>query len=61
MLTTKMTETIAEPRFTKSQLVSSKRFHTESDLLNALLQEDKAYTMNEVEKKITDFKKGKVD
>ncbi len=56
-----MTETIAESRFTKSQLVSSKRFHTESDLLNALLQEDKTYTMNEVEKKITDFKKGKVD
>lgn len=49
-----------EPSFTKSQLVNSNRFFGERDLLQALLADDKTYTIDEVTAMISDFKKGKV-
>ena len=60
-MATKKAETIVNHSFSKTQLVKSNRFKTESDLLNALLRDNKLYTISEVEKKILDFKKGKVN
>ncbi|MCI9539002.1 MAG: hypothetical protein HFG35_12190 [Eubacterium sp.] len=48
------------PRFSKEQLISSERFAKDSDLLEALLG-DGLYLVSEVEKKIRDYKKGKVE
>lgn len=60
MATKKVVEKQIEPSFSKSQLVKSKRFLEERDLLNALLTDNKAYTIDEVTNMISDFKKGKV-
>lgn len=60
-MATKKAETIVNSSFSKTQLVKSNRFKTESDLLNALLRDNKLYTISEVEKKILEFKKGKVN
>jgi len=51
---------VSEEKFGKRQIVNSKRFKNDRDLLNAILQEDKNYTLKEVEEKIEKFKKGKV-
>ena len=48
------------PRFSKEQLISSERIAKDSDLLEALLG-DGLYLVSEVEKKIRDYKKGKVE
>lgn len=47
------------PRFSKEQMMSSDRFAKDADLLEALLG-DGLYLVSEVEKKIRDYKKGKV-
>lgn len=57
----KKVETIIEDGFTKQQIVNSKRFKDNVDLLNALLKDDKLYTLEEVNKTIEDFRKGKVN
>lgn len=57
----KKVETIIENRFTKQQIVNSKKFKDNVDLLNALLKDDKLYTLEEVNKTIEDFRKGKVN
>lgn len=46
--------------FTKDQIISSKKYRSNRDLLNALLDGDGKYTLEEVDKKISNFKKGKV-
>lgn len=46
--------------FTKQQLVSSKKFAEKKDLLNALLVDDRSYSMAEVEEILDGFLKGKV-
>lgn len=51
----------ATPTFTKEQLVASKRYATRRDLVSVLLEDGKQYTFDEVDKKIEDFKKGKVN
>lgn len=48
------------PRFSKEQLMSSERFAKDADLLEALLGEG-SYLVSEVEKKIQNYKKGKVE
>ena len=60
MATKKVVEKQIEPSFSKSQLVKSKFFFEERDLLNALLNDNKTYTIDEVANMISDFKKGKV-
>ena len=50
-----------EPKFTKNALVSSKRFRNERDLVFALLKDGVFYTISEVEAKITEYMKGKVN
>lgn len=50
----------AAPAFTKEQLAASKRYAPVRDLVGALLEAGKQYTLAEVDKKIETFKKGKV-
>lgn len=50
----------AVPTFTKDQLAASKRYAPLRDMVNVLLEDDKQYTLDEVDKKIETFKKGKV-
>lgn len=52
---TKKDEKKEEATFTKAQLLKSKKYSERVDLLNVLLQDDKAYTSNEVEKLIETF------
>jgi hypothetical protein len=48
-------------KFTKEQLVQSKRYIDRTDLLNVLLQTDRSYSLEEVDGLIDDFMKGKVN
>lgn len=44
-----------ETKFVKSQIISSDKYKNRSDLLNVLLEDDKEYTLSEIEKKLEDF------
>ena len=46
--------------FSKAQLVSSERFRERRDIVNALLDEDKKYTAEAVEKMMENYMKGTV-
>ena len=46
--------------FTKAQLVASQRYVHRRDLIGALLEDSKTYTLNEVDALIEKFMKGKV-
>ena len=46
--------------FTKAQLVASQRYVHRRDLIGALLEDGKTYTLNEVDALIEKFVKGKV-
>lgn len=46
--------------FRKEQIVASKRYENDVDIVNALLQDGKEYTLAEVDEMIERFKKGKV-
>ena len=46
--------------FTKNQLITSKKYTEKKDLLNALLVDDRSYSMAEVEETLNGFLKGKV-
>ena len=50
----------AENRFSKEQILSSKRFCEKKDIVEALLTPEKQYTVKEVEEIIEKYKKGKV-
>lgn len=47
-------------KFSKTQIVNSKRFKENRDLLNAILEDNYVYTLDEIEVRIKEFKKGKV-
>lgn len=47
-------------RFTKKALLLSERFYREKGLLGVLLEDGKAYSINEVENLIDTYKKGQV-
>ena len=49
-----------EPKFIKDALVNSKRFCNERDIVSALLEDGKEYTVAEVEGMITKYMKGMV-
>lgn len=55
----KKTETF-EVKFSKEQLVKSKKFNKYQDLLNTILESDKQYTLDEVVSKVEKYLKGKV-
>lgn len=56
---TKADETPAAKTFTKAQFVKSQRFANRRDIVNALLDENKKYSITEVEEIIKDFLTGK--
>ena len=51
---------IAEEKKKKKQIVNSKTFKENKDLLNALLEENKLYTKNEISEIIKNYKEGMV-
>lgn len=51
---------IERPRFTKEQLIASKRFANRRDALHVVLDGSKTYTIEEVHGLIEKFLKGKV-
>lgn len=48
-----------QARFSKEDLVKSKKYQHRRDLLNAILEDDKEYTIQEVDSKIEKFMKGR--
>ena len=50
-----------ELKFTKTQIVDSKKYKIRKDLVNALLDEDTLYSFDEVDKLINKFMKSKVN
>ena len=55
-----MKEAKQEPKYTKEQLLESAKFGDRPDLVNALLHDGELYTVEEAEKVINKFMKGKV-
>lgn len=51
---------VTEEKFTKGQIVNSKTFVDNKDLLNAVLNENKSYSKQEVNKIVENYRKGKV-
>ncbi len=49
-----------EPRFTKEQILSSARYSSQRDVVDALLDEKEKYTLEHVDCAIEEFMKGKV-
>jgi hypothetical protein len=51
-------ETVEEPVFDKKQLTSCTRYSHRRDLVNALLEDGKTYTITQVDQMISDFDNG---
>lgn len=51
----------AAPTHSKEQLLRSNRYTNRRDLVGALLEDDKQYTLAEVDTAIDNFMKGKVE
>lgn len=50
---------VEDPKFTKKALISSKKFTPiERDILKLVLDDDKEYTIAEVQKAVQNFKEG---
>lgn len=45
----------AEPKYSKRQLLKSKKYMNQRDLINVLLEDDKLYTSSEVESTLNTF------
>lgn len=50
----------AEPEFSKEQILASERYKGERDLVDALLDEKKKYTLETVDRMIETYQKGQV-
>lgn len=59
--TKKEVKKVAEEKYTKEQIVNSKTFINNRDLLNAVLKENKKYTKIEIDEIIKNYMKGKVN
>jgi hypothetical protein len=55
MAAKKTVEIVEEFRFTKEQLISSKRYVDKTDVLNVVLNDDKEYSLKEVDGLIKTF------
>lgn len=51
---------VIENKFTKEQLISSKLFKNNKDILNVLIQDNEEISIDEAQKRIEKFRKGKV-
>ena len=49
-----------EPMFSKEQILASDRYANRRDLVDALLDEDKSYTMKTVDNLVEKYMKGQV-
>lgn len=49
-----------EIKFSKKQIIGSNRFRDKKDAIGAILEDDKEYTIHEVEKLYDNFMKGEV-
>ena len=49
-----------EPQFSKEQIVASDKYHSQRDLVDALLEKDKRYTIATVDSLIGKYMKGQV-
>lgn len=59
--TAKKTELEPAPaKYSKEQILASKRYSEQRDILNVVLDDYGRYTINEIEKLIVNFLKGKV-
>jgi hypothetical protein len=58
--TTNTEQAATAPTYTVEQLVGSKRYANRRDLIRALLDSGKTYTLNEVDGLIEKYMKGKV-
>ena len=58
--TVRVQKTGESVQFTKSQILYAEKYSNRRDLVDALLDENKSYTIEDVDKMIDDFKKGKV-
>lgn len=58
--TKKEVKKVAEEKYTKEQIVNSKTFINNRDVLNAVL-ENKSYSKKEINEIIKNYKKGKVN
>lgn len=58
--TTTGTAARSEPMFSKEQILASARFANRRDLVDALLDEDKSYTMKTVDNLVEKYMKGQV-
>ena len=47
-------------RYTKEQLIASRRYADKRDLLEALLDDDKKYSLSDADSKIEKYMKGEV-
>ena len=54
------TQKIAEPRYPKDQILESKSYQKHRDVLEALLEEGKSYTMQEAKLVIENYQKRKL-
>lgn len=52
------TEQVGEVKFTKNQLVKSKKYENCRDALNALLKDDESYTYTQVDEALKQFYEG---
>ena len=50
----------AEPQFSKEQIVASEKYRNQRDLVDALLEKDKRYTIATVDSLIGKYMKGQV-
>ena len=55
------TKTKQEAKFTKEQILASNKYSEHVDLINGLWKGNKTKTINQIDKMIEDFMKGKVN
>lgn len=56
----KITDLQPEPKFEKKQLLVSKKYFSRRDLMDALLEDKKLYTITEIENLVNKYRKGMV-
>lgn len=59
-MTEKKTEKAEVVKYTKDQILSAKKYKHNKDVVNVVLKDDQLYTLEEVDKLIEKFMKGKV-
>lgn len=55
------TKTVEQSKFTKLQVYKSEKYKNRKDLINVLLEDDKTYTVKEIDELIKKFLERKID